>query len=209
MVYSLALSLVHLYKIVSAWGGHRRTAKWRALLAGAIAGPSMLLTGNTQYISLTIYILMCAAVLASRCGIKNEATPHFPSSSFLIHIRVSYVERLYTRPSLPCTYYCLCMYVIPKHNSSRIVYLNNEPRSAYILKQDSLHPSYKSFLNKHGGKAAGCERPGMWELSSELGSNRESLQVQCAVSLLGYGHVFSSGCSRGACNIPMVALGTL
>lgn len=26
-------------------------------------------------------------------------------------------------------------------------------RSAYILKQDSLHPSYKSFLNKHGGKA--------------------------------------------------------
>lgn len=27
-------------------------------------------------------------------------------------------------------------------------------RSAYILKQDSLPPSYKSFLNKHGGKAA-------------------------------------------------------
>uniref|UniRef100_A0A1U7YGY5 Uncharacterized protein LOC104248762 n=1 Tax=Nicotiana sylvestris TaxID=4096 RepID=A0A1U7YGY5_NICSY len=26
-------------------------------------------------------------------------------------------------------------------------------RSAYILKQDSLHPSYRSFLNKHGGKS--------------------------------------------------------
>lgn len=25
-------------------------------------------------------------------------------------------------------------------------------RSAYILKQDSLPPSYKSFLNKHGAK---------------------------------------------------------
>lgn len=25
-------------------------------------------------------------------------------------------------------------------------------RSAYILKQESLPPSYKSFLNKHGGK---------------------------------------------------------
>lgn len=25
-------------------------------------------------------------------------------------------------------------------------------RSAYILKQDSLPPSYKSFLNTHGGK---------------------------------------------------------
>lgn len=50
-----------------------RTARWRALLAGAIAGPSMLLTGlNTEHTSLAIYILMRAAVLASRCGIKSE-----------------------------------------------------------------------------------------------------------------------------------------
>lgn len=50
-----------------------RTAKWRAFLAGALAGPSMLLTGlNTQHKSLAIYILMRAAVLASRCGIKSK-----------------------------------------------------------------------------------------------------------------------------------------
>ncbi|MBA0702236.1 hypothetical protein Goari_027240, partial [Gossypium aridum] len=51
----------------------KRTAKWRALVAGLVAGPSMLLTGhNTQHKSLAIYILMRAAVLASRCGIKSK-----------------------------------------------------------------------------------------------------------------------------------------
>lgn len=54
-----------------------RTAKWRALLAGAIAGPSMLLTGlNTEHTSLAIYILMRATVLASRCGIKSKRYGH-------------------------------------------------------------------------------------------------------------------------------------
>lgn len=32
-------------------------------------------------------------------------------------------------------------------------WMYNNFRSAYILKQDSLPSSYKSFLNKHGGKA--------------------------------------------------------
>lgn len=50
-----------------------RTAGWRSLLAGLIAGPSMLLTGpKTQHTSLAIYILMRATVLASRCGIKSQ-----------------------------------------------------------------------------------------------------------------------------------------
>lgn len=43
------------------------------MLAGAIAGPSMLLTGpKTQHTSLAIYIFMRAAVLAARCGIKSK-----------------------------------------------------------------------------------------------------------------------------------------
>ncbi|MBA0625803.1 hypothetical protein Godav_003562 [Gossypium davidsonii] len=42
-------------------------------IIGLVAGPSMLLTGhNTQHKSLAIYILMRAAVLASRCGIKSK-----------------------------------------------------------------------------------------------------------------------------------------
>ncbi|KAK2984638.1 hypothetical protein RJ640_006621 [Escallonia rubra] len=93
---TFAGTFVSVDETIAALGGHRRhfrTAKWRALLAGAIAGPSLLLTGlNTEHTSLAVYILMRAAVLASR--------------------------------------------------------------SAYILKQDSLPSSYKSFLNKHGGKDA-------------------------------------------------------
>ncbi|KAF1892372.1 hypothetical protein Lal_00010837 [Lupinus albus] len=98
---TFAGTFVSMDELIGALGGHRRhfrTAKWRALLAGALAGPSMLLTGlETQHTSLAIYILMRASVLASRCGIKSK-------------------------------------------------------RSAYILKQESLPSSYKSFLNKQGGK---------------------------------------------------------
>ncbi|PWA89576.1 hypothetical protein CTI12_AA110300 [Artemisia annua] len=111
-------------EFIAAVGGHRRTARWRALLAGAIAGPSMLLTGhNTQHTSLAVYIFMRAAVLASRCGIKSER---------------------FGRICKPLTWahgdlFLMCL------ASTQIL-------CAYILKQDSLPQTYKSFLNKHGGK---------------------------------------------------------
>ncbi|CAK9186423.1 unnamed protein product [Ilex paraguariensis] len=101
-----------------------KTAKWRALLAGAIAGPSMLLTGlNTQHNSLAIYILMRAAVLASRCGIKSKRFGRICKPLTWAHGDI----------------FLMCL------SSSQIL-------CAYILKQDSLPPSYKSFLNKHGAK---------------------------------------------------------
>ncbi|KAK6115488.1 hypothetical protein DH2020_007757 [Rehmannia glutinosa] len=101
-----------------------KTAKWRALLAGAIAGPSMLLTGfNTQHTSLAIYILMRATVLASRCGIKSKRFGRICKPLTWAHGDI----------------FLMCL------SSSQIL-------SAYILKQDSLPLSYKSFLNKHGAK---------------------------------------------------------
>ncbi len=52
-----------------------RTARWRSLVAGAVAGPSLLLTGHKKrHTSMALYILVRAAVLAARCGIKNERT---------------------------------------------------------------------------------------------------------------------------------------
>ncbi|KAK9219590.1 hypothetical protein WN943_008236 [Citrus x changshan-huyou] len=107
---TFAGTFVSVDEIIGALG-----ARWRALLAGLIAGPSMLLTGpNTQHTSLAIYILMRAAVLASR--------------------------------------------------------------SAYILKQESLPPSYKSFLNKHGGKDAVILQ-GVKEIASCLPfSNLEAIE---------------------------------
>ncbi|XP_062097299.1 uncharacterized protein LOC133803321 isoform X1 [Humulus lupulus] len=121
---TFAGTFVSVDEIIGSLGGHRRTAKWRALLAGAIAGPSMLLTGlNTQHISLAIYILMRAAVLASRCGIKSKRFGRYCKPLTWAHGDI----------------FLMCL------SSSQIL-------SAYILKQESLPPSYKSFLNKHGGK---------------------------------------------------------
>ncbi|KAJ4839387.1 hypothetical protein Tsubulata_045876, partial [Turnera subulata] len=87
--------------------------------------------------SLAIYILMRAAVLASRCGIKSKRFGKYckpltwkHGDIFLMCLASSQI--LYVRVSLPGE----C-----QSNSS-----------AYILKQDSLPRSYKSFLNKHGGK---------------------------------------------------------
>ncbi|KAK3148139.1 hypothetical protein QOZ80_3BG0291220 [Eleusine coracana subsp. coracana] len=121
---TFAGSYVSVDECIAAIWGRKRTARWRTLLAGLIAGPSMLLTGpGTQHTSLAIYILMRAAVLASRCGIKS---------------------RRFGEICKPLTWsngdiFLMCL------SSAQIL-------SAYILKQDSLPSSYKSFLNKHGGK---------------------------------------------------------
>ncbi|KAI4337697.1 hypothetical protein L6164_016081 [Bauhinia variegata] len=121
---TFAGTFVSMDELIGALGGHRRTARWRALLAGAIAGPSILLTGlGTQHTSLAVYILMRATVLASRCGIKSKR---------------------FGKICKPLTW---------KHGDIFLMCLaSSQILSAYILKQESLPPSYKSFLNKHGGK---------------------------------------------------------
>ncbi|KAM7253353.1 hypothetical protein ACFE04_025971 [Oxalis oulophora] len=121
---TFAGTFVSVDEIIGHFLGHRRTAKWRALVAGLLAGPSMLLTGpGTQHTSLAIYILMRAAVLASRCGIKSKR---------------------FGRICKPLTW---------KHGDVFLMCLSSSQiLSAYILKQESLPATYKSFLNKHGGK---------------------------------------------------------
>ncbi|MBA0555845.1 hypothetical protein Golob_025996 [Gossypium lobatum] len=101
-----------------------RTAKWRALIAGLVAGPSMLLTGpNEQHTSLAIYILMRAAVLASRCGMKSKRFGK------------------------------LCKPLTWKHGDIFLMCLSSSQiLSSYLLKPESFPPSYRSFLNKHVGK---------------------------------------------------------
>lgn len=121
---SFAGTFVSVDECIAAIGGHKRTANWRALFAGLVAGPSMLLTGTkTQHTSLAIYILMRAAVLASRCGIKSKR------------------------------FGGICKPLTWKHGDVFLMCLSSSQiLSAYILNQDSLPPSYKSFLYKHGGK---------------------------------------------------------
>ncbi|XP_008782153.1 uncharacterized protein LOC103701762 isoform X2 [Phoenix dactylifera] len=123
---SFAGTFVSVDECIAAIGGNKRTAGWRALVAGLFAGPSMLLTGpNTQHTSLAIYILMRASVLASRCGVKSKRFGNVCKPLTWSHGDI----------------FLMCL------SSSQIL-------SAYILKQGSLPSSYKSFLNKHGGKNA-------------------------------------------------------
>ncbi|KAK8708341.1 hypothetical protein V6N13_059383 [Hibiscus sabdariffa] len=76
-----------------------------------------------EHKSLAIYILMRAAVLASRVGIKSKQFGK------------------------------LCKPLTWKHGDIFLMCLSSSQiLSSYILKQDSLPPSYRSFLNKHGGK---------------------------------------------------------
>ncbi|CAN6466776.1 unnamed protein product [Victoria cruziana] len=121
---TFAGTFVSVDECIAAFGGEDRTAGWRALVAGGVAGPSMLLTGlDSQHTSLAIYILMRAAVLASRCGIKSDKFGRICRPLAWAHGDI----------------FLMCL------SSSQIL-------SAYILKQESLPSSYRSFLNKHGGK---------------------------------------------------------
>ncbi|XP_054796199.1 uncharacterized protein LOC129301647 isoform X2 [Prosopis cineraria] len=99
----------------------------------------MLLTGlGSQHTSLAIYILMRAAVLASRCGIKSER------------------------------FGGICKPLTWKHGDIFLMCLSSSQiLSSYILNQESLPSSYKSFLNKHGGKDVVILR-GVKELASGL-----------------------------------------
>ncbi|KAG4210935.1 hypothetical protein ERO13_A02G076300v2 [Gossypium hirsutum] len=121
---TFAGTFVSVDEIIVAVGRHNRTTKWRALIAGLVAGPSMLLTGpNKQHKSLAIYILMRAAVLASRCGMKSKRFGK------------------------------LCKPLTWKHGDIFLMCLSSSQiLSSYLLKPESFPPSYRSFLNKHVGK---------------------------------------------------------
>ncbi|KAK5840276.1 uncharacterized protein LOC108474163 [Gossypium arboreum] len=121
---TFAGTFVSVDEIIVAVGGHSRTTKWRALIAGLVAGPSMLLTGpNKQHKSLAIYIFMRAAVLASRCGMKSKRFGK------------------------------LCKPLTWKHGDIFLMCLSSSQiLSSYLLKPESFPPSYRSFLNKHVGK---------------------------------------------------------
>ncbi|CAM6126178.1 unnamed protein product [Calypogeia fissa] len=109
---------------IAAIGGGRRTAKWRALVAGAVAGPSLLLTGSEmRHTSMAIYIFMRASVLAARCGIKSKR------------------------------WGSICWPLTWKHGDTFLMCLSSSQiLYAWIMYPKSLPSSYISFLNKHGGK---------------------------------------------------------
>ncbi|KAG7673374.1 hypothetical protein Ndes2526B_g03184 [Nannochloris sp. 'desiccata'] len=112
---------------IACFAGAKRTAPYRAILAGALAGPALLLTGpKTTHTSLALYVLLRGITLLVRCGNLPTAAP--------------WKRRLLT----PTRWkhgdvFLMCL------STSQIGY-------SWLVLPHTLAPSYRRFLDKHGGK---------------------------------------------------------
>jgi hypothetical protein len=114
-------------ELVAFFGGRHRTQSWRAMAAGAAAGPTLLLTGSKEsHTSLALYILIRGLALLVRCGNLPTAQP-------------------WKRHLLAPTRW--------KHGDVALVCLSTAQIGySWIVLPETLPSSYVAFLNKHGGK---------------------------------------------------------
>jgi hypothetical protein len=112
---------------IACLGGVKRTAAWRALAAGALAGPTLLLTGaGVTHTSLALYVLVRGVTLLVRCGNLPTAAP-------------------WKRRLLAPTRW--------RHGDTALVCLSTMQFGfSWIVRPETLPPSFVRFLNKHGGK---------------------------------------------------------
>eukprot|EP00798_Chlamydomonas_sp_ICE-L_P004119 gene4119-14223_t len=107
--------------------GKNRTAGWRGLVAGAVAGQTLHLAGSQKrHYSLATYILLRGLALLIFCGNKQGANPLI--RSILTPTRFEHGD-----VALMCA------------SASQILY-------SFIMMPSTLPPSYIKFLNKHAGK---------------------------------------------------------
>jgi len=113
-------------EIIALLGGRKRTRAWRAMVAGAAAGPSLLLTGpGSNHTSLAIYILLRGTTLLVRCGNLPTAAP-------------------WKRRMLAPTRWRHGDVAIMCVSATQLLY-------SWIVMPSTLPLSYVRFLNKHGG----------------------------------------------------------
>ncbi|KAK9806740.1 hypothetical protein WJX72_001016 [[Myrmecia] bisecta] len=112
---------------IAAVVGKRKSAKWRALVAGAAAGPTILLTGRKdRHTSLALYILLRGITLLVRCGNK-------PSAPKPVQLLLTPTRWKHGDTALMCL------------ATSQILY-------SWMMLPQTLPAAYVRFLNKHGGK---------------------------------------------------------
>lgn len=120
-------SFTFLDEVIAALGGRERTAAWRAMLAGAAAGPALLLTGrDADHTSLALYVFLRGVTLLVRCG--NLPTAPAWKRRLLTPTRYRHGD-----VALMCLSSCQLLY-------------------SWIVLPSTLPVSYIRFLNKHGGK---------------------------------------------------------
>lgn len=110
----------------------RRTAAWRALVAGACAGPTLLLTGRqARHYSLATYIVLRGLTLLVRTGSKPGAHPAVRAALAPSRWRHGDV-------ALMCA------------AASQILY-------SFAMMPQTLPPSYVRFISKAGERAGGMQ----------------------------------------------------
>ncbi|PSC71174.1 hypothetical protein C2E20_5468 [Micractinium conductrix] len=113
---------------IALLGGRKRTAAWRAMASGALAGPALLLTGTKEaHTSLALYIFIRGLTLLARCGNLPEAHP-------LKRKLLAPMRWPYGGVALMCL------------STAQICY-------SWIALPQTLPSSYVRFLDKHGGKS--------------------------------------------------------
>ncbi|KAK9825197.1 hypothetical protein WJX81_006470 [Elliptochloris bilobata] len=111
---------------IAALFGKQRSSDWRAFVAGAAAGPSILLTGpKARHHSLALYVLLRGVTLLVRCGNKPDAPP-------AVRALLTPTRSRHGDTGLMCLCTCQLAY-------------------SWILKPQTLPPSFVHFLNHHGG----------------------------------------------------------
>lgn len=124
---ALGGAYVLLEETIAALFGKERTSKYRALVAGLLCGPTLLLTGReARHTSLSVYVLLRGLVLLVRCGNKASAHP-------LLRKALAPTRWQHGDTAIMCA------------STVQLAY-------SWLFLQQTLPTSYVRFLNKHGGK---------------------------------------------------------
>ena len=118
--------------------GKQQSKQWRAAVAGAVAGPALLLAdgphvkggGGKRHYGLATYLWLRSTVLIARCGLKRRELPD----------------------THPLAKAALAPFAHEHADVALMVASTWVILSCFVLKPDALTGAYGSFLNKHGGK---------------------------------------------------------
>eukprot|EP00878_Enallax_costatus_P025529 GHUV01027316.1.p1 GENE.GHUV01027316.1~~GHUV01027316.1.p1 ORF type:complete len:501 (+),score=122.52 GHUV01027316.1:63-1565(+) len=152
---------------IAATVGKERSAKWRSLVAGMCAGPSLLLTGRkNRHYSLATYILLRGVTLLMRTGNKERVRQRHP----WLYAVLAPTRFAHGDTALMCA---AC---------SQIIY-------AFIMMPQTLPASYVRFIRKQGAKELYVWQ-GIRELAERTAAGRPLSPLN---SLIGTPHAHSKG----------------
>eukprot|EP00210_Caulerpa_lentillifera_P002890 g2760.t1 len=147
---------------IGAYWGKKKTSSWRGMIAGLLAGPSILLLGSkVRHDSLAIYVFVRSLTLLVRCG--NRSTKFRFIKFLLSPTRASYGDVV-----------IMCL------TTAQIMY-------SYIMMPHTLPKSYKHFLTRQT-----CRPMYVWETLREMAKSEKcskGIPADDFIGLKGTGHI--------------------